>query len=203
MNPVPIRTKLHPPKKTGERLLESEKPWEEATLNWFSVLQDQGKFRMWYDCYDREGWPTADDTSFCYAESEDGINWTRPNLGLFEYKGSKNNNILFRQIGTAQSRSRVHGSCVFIDPDAPPESGYKCVSQGLFQGIGDRPHYVAGMSSADGLHWTRREQTHLSGVRRQSVLGLMESTASPLKHEETHAFGCVQSPRVQSSSGEA
>lgn len=158
VNPVPIRTKLHPPKKTGERLLESEKPWEEATLNWFSVLQDQGKFRMWYDCYDREGWPTADDISFCYAESEDGINWTRPNLGLFEYKGSKNNNILFRQIGTAQSRSRVHGSCVFIDPDAPPESRYKCVSQGLFQGIGDRPHYVAGMSSADGLHWTRMEQ---------------------------------------------
>ena len=112
VNPVHIRTKLHPPNKTVERLLESEKPWEEATLNWFSVLQDQGKLRMWYECYDREGWPTADDTSFCYAESEDGINWTRPNLGLFEYKGSKKNNILFRQIGTAQSRSRVHGSCV-------------------------------------------------------------------------------------------
>ena len=158
VHPKHVRTKLHPPVKTGERLLESDRPWEDATLNWFSVLQDQGKFRMWYECYDMDGWPTADDTSFCYAESQDGIHWTKPNLGLFEYKGNKNNNILFRQIGTGGSRSRVHGSCVFIDPNAPPEARYKCVSQGLFQGIGDRPYYVAGMYSADGLHWTRLSQ---------------------------------------------
>ena len=30
----------------------------------------------------------------CYAESHDGITWTRPSLGLFEFKGSKDNNIV-------------------------------------------------------------------------------------------------------------
>jgi hypothetical protein len=44
---------------------------------------------------------------------------------------------------------------VFIDPSAPPDARYKCVSQGQFQGIGDHPHYVAGMTSPDGLNWTR------------------------------------------------
>ena len=158
MHPENVWPKLHPPRKTGDRLLESDKPWEDATLNWFTVLQDQGKFRMWYECYDMAGWPTADDTSFCYAESDDGIHWIKPNLGLLEYQGNTANNILFRQIGTGRSRSRVHGTCVFIDPNAPPEARYKCVSQGLFQGIGDRPYYVAGMFSPDGLHWTRLEQ---------------------------------------------
>ena len=70
------RLRLHPPKKTGERLIESEHPWENATINWFSVLKDGDRYRMWYECYDVPGWPTADDTSFCYAESRDGIHST-------------------------------------------------------------------------------------------------------------------------------
>jgi hypothetical protein len=147
--------KLHPPRKTGERLIESEYPWESATINWFSVLKDGDKYRLWYECYDIDGWPTADDTSFCYAESTDGVRWTKPRLKLFSYQGSKDNNILFRMVGADRYRSRVHGSCVFVDPSAPAESRYKCVSQGLFQGIGERPYYVAGMTSPDGLNWTR------------------------------------------------
>ncbi|MBC8352078.1 MAG: hypothetical protein H8E66_08810 [Planctomycetes bacterium] len=153
-----VRLKLHPPRKTGERLIESQHTWESATLNWFSVLRDGDRYRMWYECYDVEGWPTADDTSFCYAESTDGIRWTKPQLGLVSYRGNKDNNILFRQVGEGKHRSRVHGSGVFIDPSVPPEARYKCVSQGLFQGIGDRPHYVAGMTSRDGLRWTRTPQ---------------------------------------------
>lgn len=149
------RLRIHPPRKTGEALLTSEHPWESATLNWFTVLKEGQRYRMWYECYDTEGWPTTDDTSFCYAESTDGIRWEKPQLGLTNYQGSKANNILFRQVGAGNHRSRVHGSCVFIDPEAPPEARYKCVSQGQFQGIGDRPYYVAGMVSPDGLRWTR------------------------------------------------
>ncbi|MCA9429395.1 MAG: hypothetical protein KC940_02690, partial [Candidatus Omnitrophica bacterium] len=94
-----ISLKVHPAYKTGEKNLQREKPWESATLNWFTVMQDQGKYRMWYECYDIEGWPTGDDTSFCYAESQDGVVWTRPNLGLFTYQEDTETNILFRLIG--------------------------------------------------------------------------------------------------------
>ena len=31
----------------------------------------------------------------CYAESKDGIHWTKPDLGLFEFDGSKKNNIVW------------------------------------------------------------------------------------------------------------
>lgn len=140
--------------KTGERNLVSDRPWEDATLNWFSVMDDDGSYRMWYECYDVEGWPTTDDTSFCYAESVDGIHWNKPSLGLFDYHGNTANNILFRQIGEGDARSRVHGAGVFKDPDAPPEARYKAVSQGMFAGF-DPPYRVAGMYSPDGLSWTR------------------------------------------------
>lgn len=143
--------------------MRPEHPWESASLNWFNVIQDQGridpkaKYRMWYEAYDIDGWPTGDDTSFCYAESVDGKVWTKPKLGLFSYQGSKQNNILFRQIGSKEkrSRSRVHGTGLFFDPHAPSSARYKAVGQGLFVQPGQRPYKIAGMFSADGLNWTR------------------------------------------------
>lgn len=148
-----VQLRLHPAQKTGEHNIVRDRPWESATLNWFSFLEDEGVCRMWYECYDVEGWPTINDTSFCYCESRDGIHWTKPELGLFEYKDSKANNVLFRQIGPKGANSRVHGTCVFIDSRAPAESRYKAVSQGMFPAPPD--YRIAGMYSPDGLNWTR------------------------------------------------
>ena len=154
-----VRLKLHPARKIAEPVLIAEHPWESAELNWFSVLEYDGKFRMWYECYDVDGWESegspGDDTSFCYAESTDGIEWTKPKLGLFEYHGSKENNIVFRQVGAGDARSRVHGTCVFVDPHAPAEQRFKAVSQGGFRNTGGEPYRIAGMTSPDGLVWTR------------------------------------------------
>lgn len=79
-------------------------------------MKDGDKFRMWYEYYDVDGefgGNAGDDTSFCYAESDDGINWTKPNLGLFQYHGSTDNNILFRKMGPIDAYSCVHGAGVF------------------------------------------------------------------------------------------
>ena len=149
-----IVLRAHPARKTGERALMPDQPWENASLNWFSVMQHEGKFRMWYECYDVEGWPTTNDTSFCYAESADGIHWAKPSLNLFSYHGSTSNNILFRELGPTGAYSRVHGAGVFVDPTAPPDARYKCVSQGMFA-RSTPPYRVAGMVSPDGLRWTR------------------------------------------------
>ena len=149
-----VRLRMHPAHKTGERTLEPNQPWENVSLNWFSVMQHDGKFRLWYECYDVAGWPTTNDTSFCYAESVDGLRWVKPSLGLFNYHGSRSNNILFRQTGPPGAYSRVHGAGVFLDPTAPADARYKCVSQGMFA-QSSPPYRVAGMSSPDGLRWTR------------------------------------------------
>lgn len=146
---------VHPPRKTGETILARDKPWEDADLNWFNVMKDGETYRMWYECNDVKGWDSGDDTSFCYAESGDGLHWKKPDLGLFDYHGIKGTNILFRLIGSVGSRSRVHGVGIFKDPQAPPECRYKAVSQGLFRGAPSPFYRIAGMTSPDGLHWVR------------------------------------------------
>ncbi|MBT4818427.1 MAG: LamG domain-containing protein, partial [Lentisphaerae bacterium] len=50
-----------------------------------SVYYLDGAFRMWY--WAMPGGPA-------YAESDDGVRWTKPNLGLLEFQGSRNNNLV-------------------------------------------------------------------------------------------------------------
>ena len=49
----------------------------------------------------------------CYAESQDGRRWTKPNLGLVEHQGSKRNNLVDKKLGLAYAFS------CFIDRLAP------------------------------------------------------------------------------------
>ena len=62
-----------------------------------TVIHDGSKFRMWYlgmiqrelEAGQAPGWWRP----MCYAESADGVNWTKPELGLVELYGNKRNNI--------------------------------------------------------------------------------------------------------------
>lgn len=74
---------LHRP-VARETALESDRPWEAEGIHYSSVVHSGGRYRM---CY-RAGRRT------CYAESGDGIRWTKPNLGLHSFRGSRDNNIL-------------------------------------------------------------------------------------------------------------
>ena len=67
-----------------------------------------------------------------YAESTDGINWIKPNIGTITYKGSRENNLVF---GLEASPGRdAHGASVFIDPSAADSERYKLVSMGYYKG---------------------------------------------------------------------
>ncbi len=65
-----------------------------------SVLRHDGKFKMWYVAADNESLELIkrglgfSGLRPAYAESEDGIHWRKPNLGLVEYHGSKQNNLV-------------------------------------------------------------------------------------------------------------
>lgn len=138
-----------PPRKTGERNLIADKPWEGFIINaWSTVMEDEGKFRMWYEAYDKT-YGGDDQARYCYAESSDGIRWTKPNLGLETFDGSKENNILFNRLGGSSN----HGGTVFKDPTAPPDERYKFI---FLSCDPDRKNWaVYGGHSPDGLHWTR------------------------------------------------
>jgi len=141
-----VQIVMNRPRKLGP-VLKPDRRWEDFRLtSYFTVLQDGDLFRMYYSCFSEDQWNYADaavtwrDYAFlCYAESKDGIHWHKPNLGIVEYDGSKENNILVRSI--------VDGT-VFIDPEAPADQRYKILHT-------EGPH-AGGLrisTSADGIHF--------------------------------------------------
>lgn len=74
-------------------ILVADKPWEGTLVQLYSpdVHFDPatGQWQMWY-----EGHPDA--VLLCTAFSKDGLEWTKPKLGLEEWKGSRDNNIILQ-----------------------------------------------------------------------------------------------------------
>lgn len=83
-------------------------------------------------------------TSLCYAESPDGIHFTKPALGLVEFDGSTDNNILMRY---------AHGTGVFLDTEElDPNKRFKLITKVEYNGS---RHYMAVAFSEDGIHFTK------------------------------------------------
>jgi hypothetical protein len=102
----------------------------------------------------------------CYAESNDGIHWTKPELGLVELGGNKRNNICLIE-GEPYSLTRVNDFLsVMYEPDDPnPARRYKAAYiahvpyddiRGGMSAIGIKEKRICATicaTSADGLRW--------------------------------------------------
>ena len=92
-----LKRTLHAAEKHPDNPLASpEKPWE-SDGKWFlpySVLRKgpKGPFQAWIGCYRRAKTKLI---YTCLLESRDGLQWTRPNVGRFEFGGSRDNNIVW------------------------------------------------------------------------------------------------------------
>jgi hypothetical protein len=163
----------------GPSPLDSNAPDNLAAHFYGTVLHDAGKFRMWYYACHRgknpdwsprlmqqvakmPGWMMdvkegneVYQGPLCYAESDDGITWTKPALGQVLFKGSRANNAL------ALPHAIVSGAAVIRDDAEPnPARRYKMV----YQFFPDQteppiPEYgtlpsMACAVSPDGLKWT-------------------------------------------------
>ena len=135
-----IKLNVNPPVKRPGAVLESDKPWDAFNLIYYSIAKDGDVYKMWYQAYDDDQWGGGT-SRMCYAVSQDGLHWEKPNLGLVEYKGSKENNILLDE------PSKL--GYVFIDPHGKPEQRFK-----MLTGIGT----TRIRTSPDGIHWTLHPQ---------------------------------------------
>jgi hypothetical protein len=137
-----VQLKLHSPVRR-EVVFRFDAPWEGAVSGYVGVFRDESRYRMYY-----RGWgedPKARDVTCC-AESTDGVRWSRPELGLFEFRGSRRNNIILIGEGT-------HCFAAFKDlnPAAPAEERYKAISRASVDG---KPAII-GFVSPDGINWHR------------------------------------------------
>ena len=101
-----VALKLHEPVLAGVAL-RFDQPWEGDFCGYVTVLKDANLFRMYYRGLPQPGRDGSDDEVTCYAESPDGLTWTKPNLGLFEVRGTRTNNVILAGQAPFSSKSQL------------------------------------------------------------------------------------------------
>ncbi|MDZ4801199.1 MAG: hypothetical protein SGI92_23825 [Bryobacteraceae bacterium] len=143
-------------KDTRNPLFAEDRPWEVRYDNLYPNIHfdvAEKLYKCWYSPFTID--PSATETprtsrqsipykpdrkremGVCYATSKDGLRWSKPDLDLIEFQGSKKNNIVARG---------PHGAGVYFDPhESDPSRRYKMLLQGKS---------TSGAFSPDGLRWT-------------------------------------------------
>lgn len=116
-----------------------------------SVIRENGKFRMWYVAFDddKENKVASARWRAAYAESDDGVRWVKPNLGLVEFHGNKDNNIISTD---PYPLGFVNVKVLRDDEDPDPARRYKISSHVYFRQE-RRLGTLAPFVSTDGLSW--------------------------------------------------
>ncbi|MBN1343402.1 MAG: hypothetical protein JXQ73_12015 [Phycisphaerae bacterium] len=141
---------LHHP-TPREIVINHDAPWEGSGGGYHAIFRDGDIVRMYYHAWQitvaHKKLTEPHPIYTGYAESKDGIHWTKPNLGLFEINGTKNNNIVW-------IKESAHDFTPFKDanPNCAPDAKYKtvaCAKGGLyafkspdaihFSPMGDKP----------------------------------------------------------------
>lgn len=138
-----------------------DQPWEIA-IGWCSVYHDpaRGRYQLWYQAF--AGHLAQERTHrcvVCYAESTDGIHWTKPNLGLYSFNGITATNIVLLGNGGYSDR---YGCAVSVDPHEPDTAQH--YKMAYFDFSMDQGQEYPGLSvafSSDGIHWTKAPQAPL------------------------------------------
>jgi len=142
-----IQLVLHEPRDEGP-VLSFDQPWEGRFSGYATVIHDKDLYRLYY-----RGIPTAgsDGNSrevTCYAESKDGLTWTKPDLKLFEVDGTLQNNVIL-----ADAAPVTHNFSPFLDrnPAADPEQRFKAIGGTSSSGL-------IAYISADGVQWKKLQE---------------------------------------------
>ena len=140
-----VSRKLHSPQKR-ETVLEREKPWERGYVSYMATMKDGDRLRAYYRCGEI-GDKGARTEITAYQESADGVHWEKPNLGIMEYGGSRDNNIVWMGPGANMAPFRDR------NPGAPENERYKAVV---------RTNDLWALISADGLRWRLMQNDPIS-----------------------------------------
>ena len=141
--------------------LKADRPWE-TRLDSFSILREGPLLKCWYSVHvpkQKEKFlfqngraVETGGTAMCYAESTNGFHWAKPNLGVFSFNGSKENNIV--------SYANFIAS-VFRDEHGLAEERYKSFEFGKLPadelaknpGGNMNTYCLYALVSPDGYHW--------------------------------------------------
>lgn len=161
--PYGIRIVQEPATRSQPWLLP-DKPWETSATS-PTVIFDEGKYRCWYSTVlpgekqtttvDQERVMEVSGSALAYAESQDGINWTKPILNVLKFQGSDANNLV---------SPFNNGGPVFRDDHGLAEERYKgfhfdALPKDEVNSGGSMAKYgLYGVTSPDGYHWKKHSK---------------------------------------------
>ncbi len=153
-----IKRTIEPARKfSGNPVLWPTEAWEPPMATVYgSVIRDGAKFKMWY----KSGMGVG------YAESDDGIQWTKPQLDLTLIKDAKSNILFTKKSKTEGPDSLpycyelfgVHRDDLDPDPARRYKMGFLDIDWKYKGSEGDPWHKnqrrgLGVAASPDGLHW--------------------------------------------------
>jgi hypothetical protein len=160
-----LRLQLVSGKAKGERtpiVLGRGEPGQpdDAVVRFYGTVIPSGNIlHMWYLA---RGQRDARGLRVCYATSSDGMHWEKPTLGLVDYHGNAQNNIVDLRAGHCDLAALP----IIVDPDDPdPNRRFKCVFESA--GYGNQ---LAVAYSADGLRWTESPRNPVGPMLEQAGL---------------------------------
>lgn len=153
-----VELKLHQP-RPREIALRFDRPWEGNTSGYPTVMHDGEVYRMIYRGH-RMSWDSgkllmANSPVVCYAESPDGVVWSRPDLNLVKWQGKDREKLM-----TPTSNNIVWGgspySGTFVpfedkNPARKPNERFKAVG-------GNHKVGLHLFTSKDAIHWSKSEE---------------------------------------------
>ncbi|MEM7455693.1 MAG: hypothetical protein AAF456_15175 [Planctomycetota bacterium] len=138
---------LATPRPCGHAI-EFDSPWEGAFSGYATVIKSGDQYLMYYRGLPVAGKDGTDTEVTCVAISQDGISWNKPVLGLYEFDGSLENNIIL-----AQQAPCSHNFAPFLDSrkEVPTGSRFKALA-------GSERSGLIAFESPDGIEWSRLQQ---------------------------------------------
>ncbi|MFN7926105.1 MAG: hypothetical protein U0Q16_38765 [Bryobacteraceae bacterium] len=126
-------------------VLALDRPWEGRFCGYATIIQDGATYRLYYRGVPNAGQDGRNEEVTCYAESTDGIHFTRPDLGIYEIHGTRKNNVILANTPPLQ-----HNFCPFLDtrPGVPPDQRFKALAGTSRSGL-------IAYQSGDGIHWKK------------------------------------------------
>lgn len=151
-------------------VIREDKAWEMA-IAWSSVLRHPktGKYQLWYQAYagGRDSRKTHK-CVVCLAESDDGLVFTKPTLGVHDFDGTrlgegmiKDTNIVL--LGGGGYGDRYANSVLFEPAEANLEKRYKMLYTDFSPDKDGQewPGFHAAFSP-DGIHWQKSDHNPLN-----------------------------------------
>ncbi|MCY2966831.1 MAG: hypothetical protein NT069_24905 [Planctomycetota bacterium] len=144
-----LQRTMHQPKKRGA-VIVPDRPWETALQTRCTPVWDEQakRYKLWLIT----STPAPGVAGTTYAESVDGVKWTKPILRQWKYQASLENNFIAVEPDSAWPANAMEN--VVYDPDdADPQRRFK----GFLGAIGRQP-----IVSPDGIHWKKLDVPMLS-----------------------------------------